>query len=396
MGNYKLNNIYDHPDIYSVSEYINDKFYFATLVPGICEPKQITNIYFFTIDDELIYNNFHSDFGPLNIGCLYKYCWKVNKILNTVANRRKQIVHYTVQHEEKKANATYLVACYAILYLKKTPKGAYRPLVEGNNHLLKPFRDASLGVSNYNIRLQDCLNALHKAVSLGFFNFDDFNLSEYDKYEKLKYGDLNWIVPLKFIAFAGPNTKPQSAYRPPEHYYNYFIKNNVMAIVRLNDKETYDSNRFMKIGIQHYDMFMPDGSDPSRKILNQFLYLAETSDRPIAVHCQAGLGRTGSLISAYLIKHYRMTAREAIAWMRICRPGSVIGHQQSWLESMQKELWLAGQQYRMKNYGNKDIVMRHKYGIYSIVQKFEMKYNMISLKDNSPRNNRKKYKDASV
>lgn len=43
---------------------------------------------------------------------------------------------------------------------------------------------------------------------------------------------------------------------------------------------------------------------------------------------QAGLGRTGSLIGSYLIKHYRMSAREAIGWMRICRPGSVIGHQQ--------------------------------------------------------------------
>lgn len=86
-----------------------------------------------------------------------------------------------------------------------------------------------------------------------------------------------------------------------------------------------------------------------------------------------------------------MTAREAIAWMRICRPGSVIGHQQSWLESMQKELWQAGQQYRMKNYGNNDIVMRHKYGIYSIVQKLEKKYNMISLKENSSKNKGKKY-----
>lgn len=73
MENHKLNNIYNHPDIYSVSEYINDKFYFATLTPGIREPKPTANTYFFTIDDELIYNNFYSDFGPLNISCLYKY-----------------------------------------------------------------------------------------------------------------------------------------------------------------------------------------------------------------------------------------------------------------------------------------------------------------------------------
>lgn len=61
---------------------------------------------------------------------------------------------------------------------------------------------------------------------------------------------------------------------------------------------------------------------------------------------QAGLGRTGSLIGAYLIKHYRMTAREAIAWLRICRPGSVIGQQQIWLEKIQSWLWRIGSQYR--------------------------------------------------
>lgn len=41
-----------------------------------------------------------------------------------------------------------------------------------------------------------------------------------------------------------------------------------------------------------------------------------------------------------------MTAREAIAWIRICRPGSVIGHQQAWLEKIEKNLLNAGQQYK--------------------------------------------------
>lgn len=47
---------------------------------------------------------------------------------------------------------------------------------------------------------------------------------------------------------------------------------------------------------------------------------------------KAGLGRTGSLIGCYIIKHFNFTAREAIAWVRLCRPGSVIGLQQEWLE----------------------------------------------------------------
>lgn len=41
-----------------------------------------------------------------------------------------------------------------------------------------------------------------------------------------------------------------------------------------------------------------------------------------------------------------MTAREAIAWMRICRPGSVIGQQQGWLEKIESWLWRQGSQYR--------------------------------------------------
>ncbi|XP_015603267.2 dual specificity protein phosphatase CDC14A, partial [Cephus cinctus] len=325
---------------------------------------------FFSIDDELIYQNFYNDFGPLNLACLYKYCCKVNEKLRDKANKHKQIVHYTSQNQHKKANAAFLIASYAILYLKKTPEEAYKPLVCGNLHMLKPFQDASMGVSIYNIHLIDCLSAIHKAAAFGFFNFQDFDVAEYEKYEQVRKGDLNWMVPQKFLAFVGPSTEAGSIYHPPERYIDYFIKNDVAAVVRLN-KKSYDASRFTRAGITHYDMFMPDGSVPPKKILNQFLQLAESTDGPIAVHCKAGLGRTGSLIAAYLVKHYRMTAREAIAWLRICRPGSVIGHQQAWLEDMESILWRAGQHYRLKYHGNGDMIAHHKRGIYSIAIKLE-------------------------
>ena len=49
------------------------------------------------------------------------------------------------------------------------------------------------------------------------------------------------------------------------------------------------------------------------------------------MHCLAGLGRTGTLIALYMMKHLGFTANESIAWLRIARPGSVIGPQQSYL-----------------------------------------------------------------
>ena len=77
--------------------------------------------------------------------------------------------------------------------------------------------------------------------------------------------------------------------------------------------------------------------------------ICENAAGGIAVHCKAGLGRTGSLIGCYVMKHWRWTAHETIAWLRICRPGSIIGHQQDWMEEKQAEMWLQGDAFRRGN-----------------------------------------------
>ena len=51
----------------------------------------------------------------------------------------------------------------------------------------------------------------------------------------------------------------------------------------------------------------------------------------VALHCMAGLGRTGTLAGLLLMRDYGFSAREAIAWCRLCRPGMVIGPQQGFL-----------------------------------------------------------------
>ena len=62
----------------------------------------------------------------------------------------------------------------------------------------------------------------------------------------------------------------------------------------------------------------------------------------MAVHSLAGLGRTGTLIALYIMKHFGFTANEAMGWLRICRPGSIIGPQQQFLVDQEDHMHRLG------------------------------------------------------
>jgi len=122
----------------------------------------------------------------------------------------------------------------------------------------------------------------------------------------------------------------------------------VTTIIRLN-KKCYDKRIFTKAGFDHHDMYFVDGTTPSDQIIAKFNDICEKAKGMLAVHCKSGLGRTGSCVGCYMMKHYAWTAQDVIAWLRICRPGSVIGPQQQFLERQQKRMWREGDLYRKKH-----------------------------------------------
>lgn len=91
--------------------------------------------------------------------------------------------------------------------------------------------------------------------------------------------------------------------------------------IRLN-KKYYDEQLFLDAGIDHLEAYFPDGSVPPPNIVRQFISACEATPGAVAVHCKAGLGRTGTCIGCYIMKHYSLSAAEVIGWMRVCRPVS--------------------------------------------------------------------------
>jgi protein-tyrosine phosphatase len=59
-----------------------------------------------------------------------------------------------------------------------------------------------------------------------------------------------------------------------------------------------------KEGFQHHDLFFNDCTPPPDDIADSFLRLVESQEAGVAVHCRAGLGRTGTLIALYLVKYH--------------------------------------------------------------------------------------------
>eukprot|EP01127_Copromyxa_protea_P004080 TRINITY_DN1389_c0_g1_i3.p1 TRINITY_DN1389_c0_g1~~TRINITY_DN1389_c0_g1_i3.p1 ORF type:complete len:271 (-),score=37.12 TRINITY_DN1389_c0_g1_i3:59-871(-) len=206
----------------------------------------------------------------------------------------------------------------------------------------REYRDASsVEEVTYSLSVLHCFDALEKANKHKFLDLEAFDLQEYTFYEQVENGDLNWILPGKILAFSSPGPEQYGPGREiirhsPKYYIDLFKEFKVDTVIRLNKIE-YDAKLFQEQGIKHHDLYFTDGTPPPMDIVYSFLAIVEAS-KVVAVHCKQGLGRTGTLIGCYLMKHYRFSAAEAIAFLRIQRPGSVVGPQQEFLHKVESEM----------------------------------------------------------
>lgn len=313
-----------------IIEILSDKLYW---VSDKQPPKDQTNAFFFNIDNDLVYEPFFADFGPLDLGKTYRFVIELEKLLQDPQYATSKFFHHTSLDSAKRANAACLMGCFQVIILGRTAEEAWEPFTKVQPPLAE-YRDAGYTNSPYRVTILDCLRGLEYAMKLGWFDIRRFNLRDYEFYEKVENGDLNWVVPGKFIGFSGPshNQRDPDGYKrfTPEDYVPIFRKNGVTMVIRLNKKQ-YDADRFTKNGIKHTEIYFLDGSCPTDDLIDQFISVCEQEPGAIAVHCKAGLGRTATMIGCYIMKHYKFPAAAFIGWARLARPGSVLGPQQQFL-----------------------------------------------------------------
>lgn len=225
------------------------------------------------------------------------------------------------------------------------------------------YRTEGEGECDHSISIRDCLLGLEVA----FHHLETFELTRFDVEDLLCMeqpcnGDLNWIVPGKILALAGPTKENW----PISNFIEYAHRHKIGCMVRLNNRH-YDASEVTKAGIEHVEMFMHDGTNPTPENVRDFITLVEKFNKQglaVAVHCRAGLGRTGTMIGAYLMFKYGRDslltghaencpcrelasdelARAIIGYLRIMRPGSVLSGQPEFLEYISDIVIEAGKQ----------------------------------------------------
>ncbi len=136
----------------------------------------------FTVSDECVYDSFCDDFGPMNLGMIYKFCAILDSQLERCSQKR---IALCIDPEPQSiTNAVFLMGSYMMIRLDTLPSELASHFACFQDQLLS-YRDVSPGEQNFHLLMQDCWQGIWRAREIGWVDFgpNGFNYEEYAHYD---------------------------------------------------------------------------------------------------------------------------------------------------------------------------------------------------------------------
>merc|ERR1719183_1332463 len=306
----------------------------AIMKKSIMEQREV---YFFSSDYHEAYVPFFEDFGPVDLGLVVQFCRLIEAKTSHPRLGNRTATYYAESDGPRRTNAAFLVGAYLIIMHGWTPEEAVHKLQQLGPGLMLEYKHALNEPSDFKLAVLDCLRGVKRALEMSWLDVKKFDFDKYQLLGDPRQFDLHQVCP-NFVVFRGPDSRNCARFHAPEFYCDLLQSMGVTIVIRLNEVESYDSNVFKCKGIQLVDIKLTVGCCPSPEDVEKFLTVCDRAAGVIAVHCTGGRGRSATMICAWMIHRHGWRAREAIGWIRIVRPGSILGVQQSFLEDCEKRL----------------------------------------------------------
>lgn len=326
-----------------------------TIIPGKLflhcfhkKPSDTISDHYFMFDQlaNVVFVPISRENGPPNLPQITAFIAILKNKLNKI---NKQIHLCCSLGSESRVNCIYLLCTFILLerdfiqlllsqqanksYPSKYAKPKPRKMPDFNNPLsifagiyppIEEYQDAT--ASPFTLSIADSLAGFMKAVQLGWFNLQKFDVDSYNFYLAPENGFMTWIVPNRLLVLSAPGIADSPLLFD---LLPLFRKWRIKTVVSFST-EARGFEDLTRVGIDWLTLDCASDSLPSFSDVMKFIELCDKGGA-VAICSLNGLGRAPMFGAIWLVHSFGFSPKEAIGWVRSVRQGAIYGIQQDFI-----------------------------------------------------------------